>query len=133
MDFLPASATTSRRANPHHFTDGVWQAEVLPVAQPGGMRAARFVYAPGAHSHWHVHDGEHALVALDGRGLVGRWGEPRPTPVAPGDWVRVLPGEKHWHGATPDEMFVHLAITATGETIWHEHVTDEEYRGEAPH
>jgi hypothetical protein len=33
---------------------------------------------------------------------------------------------KHWHGATKDSWFVHLAITH-GESEWFEPVTDEEY------
>lgn len=35
-------------------------------------------------------------------------------------------GVKHWHGATKDSWFSHLAIT-TGESEWLEPVTDEEY------
>jgi hypothetical protein len=37
------------------------------------------------------------------------------------------PGEKHWHGASPDNVFVHLAITAKGGTHWDEPVTDTEF------
>ncbi|MDQ0243280.1 quercetin dioxygenase-like cupin family protein [Bacillus fengqiuensis] len=33
---------------------------------------------------------------------------------------------KHWHGATKDSWFVHLAIT-TGQTNWLEPVDDEWY------
>jgi hypothetical protein len=37
----------------------------------------------------------------------------------------------HWHGAAPDRLFSHLAMSETAEhgqgTDWGEHVTDAEY------
>lgn len=48
----------------------------------------------------------------------------------PGDVVHIAPGVKHWHGATKDEWFAHLAIEIPGEdssTEWLEPVSDEEY------
>jgi hypothetical protein len=41
-----------------------------------------------------------------GRGVVIRWGEENGTAVGSGDWVHVEPGEQHWHGALPDDVFV---------------------------
>lgn len=35
-------------------------------------------------------------------------------------------GVKHWHGATKDSWFSHLAIT-TGESEWLEPVEDDAY------
>ncbi len=42
-----------------------------------------------------------------------------------------LPGEKHWHGATPRTAMTHLAIQEQlgGRTVeWMEKVSDEQYR-----
>jgi quercetin dioxygenase-like cupin family protein len=52
--------------------------------------------------------------------------------LKPGDTIYTAPGVEHWHGASPDSFMVHLAIweAAAGEepeTVWGEHVTDEEY------
>jgi quercetin dioxygenase-like cupin family protein len=37
----------------------------------------------------------------------------------------------HWHGASPDRLFAHLALSEAGEqgqgTAWGEHVSDAEY------
>lgn len=49
------------------FTDGVWQEELLEAQMPKGLRAHRFFYAPGGHSHWHSHTGEQALYVVAGR------------------------------------------------------------------
>jgi quercetin dioxygenase-like cupin family protein len=47
-----------------------------------------------------------------------------------GDVVNVLPGIKHWHGASPHSRFAHYAIsinTEKGVIDWLEPVTDEKY------
>lgn len=108
------------------FSAGVFQAEILPARREDGMRASRFTYEPGARSDWHTHDGEQALYVVAGRGVLGREGE-QARYLEPGSWVHVEPGERHWHGAVPHNVFAHLAITATGGTNWFEAVSDETY------
>ena len=52
--------------------------------------------------------------------------------LAPGDWVHVSPGVAHWHGAVPDEVFTHLAVTASGPTRWLHAVDDDTYTASLP-
>lgn len=50
--------------------------------------------------------------------------------VAVGGLINILPGIKHWYGASPDAPMVHLAIninTDKGIVNWLEPVGDEEY------
>jgi quercetin dioxygenase-like cupin family protein len=114
-------------AGPDSFTGPVTRADVLPEARPSGLRGNVFSYAPGARSHWHVHEGEQALVVVSGEGLVFWEGADRPRTVRPGDWIHVTPGVPHWHGASPHSEFVHLAVTASGGTRWLDPVLDMEY------
>ncbi|GII59602.1 hypothetical protein Pth03_79910 [Planotetraspora thailandica] len=114
------------------FTAEVWEATILEPIEKDGMRAYRFTYDPGARSLWHVHEGEQAIFVLSGRGVMGLWGQTRGVEIGPGDWVHIEPGEKHWHGAVPDDTFVHIAVTASGKTEWFEAVSDEEYRAAFP-
>jgi quercetin dioxygenase-like cupin family protein len=47
-----------------------------------------------------------------------------------GDTVKILPDIEHWHGATPDGEFTHIAINTNsqkGIVQWLQRVTDEEY------
>jgi quercetin dioxygenase-like cupin family protein len=133
MRFARETDVTAAQADPAKFTDGVWRSEILPSrageGQEPGLQAHRFAYQPGARSAWHTHHGEQALHVVAGRGLVQRWGDAAATPIGPGDWVHVQPGEKHWHGAAPDDTLVQLAVTASGGTDWHEPVSDDDYRG----
>jgi quercetin dioxygenase-like cupin family protein len=55
--------------------------------------------------------------------------------VRPGDIVFFGPGEKHWHGASPNCAMSHIAIAEKqdGQAVtWLEHVTDEQYGEEEP-
>ena len=50
--------------------------------------------------------------------------------IWPGDVVTILPGEKHWHGATATSAMTHTAIQEqlNGKTAdWMEKVSDELY------
>ncbi len=118
-------------ADPDRFIGAVTRADVLERRRPGGLAGNVFSYRPGARSNWHVHEGEQALVVVDGEGLVQWEGLEAPRRVQVGDWVHVVPGVAHWHGATPDSAFTHLAITATGGTEWFGPVSADDYSGGA--
>jgi quercetin dioxygenase-like cupin family protein len=49
----------------------------------------------------------------------------------PGDTVNIPPDTMHWHGAAPDRLFSHLALSEAGEqgqgAAWGTHVSDAEY------
>jgi quercetin dioxygenase-like cupin family protein len=113
-------------ASSDSFTSGVVRESLLPAQLPGGLLVTRFVYPPGGHSHWHVHEGEQAILVEQGRMRVV-WRDGRGLVVETGDLVYLAPGEEHWHGATPDRALVHLAINASGATHWLGPVDDDAY------
>ncbi len=62
-------------------------------------------------------------------GMAGSEGQPVQV-LRPGDTVWFAPGERHWHGASPDCAMTHLAVqTSVGGKAadWMEHVSDEDY------
>ena len=88
-------------------------------------------FAPCARTAWHVHALGQSLHIVQGRALIQSRGGPV-VEVGPGQTVHTPPGEWHWHGATPDTVMTHLALSETPEdgtpaAEWGEHVTDEEY------
>jgi quercetin dioxygenase-like cupin family protein len=51
--------------------------------------------------------------------------------IRPGDVVWISPGEKHWHGATPNTAMTHIALheKLDGKVVdWLEPVTDQQYK-----
>jgi hypothetical protein len=74
--------------------------------------------------------GAEAPARAAGNGWVQREGGPVEE-IRPGDVVWFEPGEKHWHGASPNTAMTHIAIQEAldGKAVdWMEHVTDEQYQ-----
>lgn len=90
-------------------------------------------FEPGCRNHWHIHHakkgGGQILLCTYGSGWYQAWGKPAQA-LKEGDVVVIPAGVKHWHGASRDSWFVHLAVEAPGEdtsTEWLEPVSDTEY------
>src|SRR5208282_3551225 len=75
----------------------------------GALSAATVTFEPGARTAWHTHPLGQTLLVTAGLGRVQREGGPIEE-IRPGDIVWFEPGEKHWHGATPDCAMTHIAI-----------------------
>ncbi|RIV16832.1 cupin domain-containing protein [Klebsiella pneumoniae] len=98
-------------------------------AAPATVGGATVTFEPGARTAWHTHPLGQTLIVIAGVGLVQQW-EGEVQEIRPGDIVWIVPGVKHWHGATETTGMSHIAISETvdGETVeWLEHVTDEQY------
>ena len=90
---------------------------------------ARITFEPTARTNWHSHPKGQILIVTDGKGYIQKRGD-HIQPLFPGDIVKILKDEEHWHGATPDSIFTHIAIQVyeSGEdTSWLIRVKDEEY------
>jgi quercetin dioxygenase-like cupin family protein len=93
--------------------------------------AASVTFEPGARTAWHTHPLGQTLIVMSGLGLVQREGGPIEE-IRPGDVVWFTPGEKHWHGASPNTAMTHIAIQENldGKVVdWMEHVSDSQYAG----
>ncbi|WP_461215958.1 cupin domain-containing protein [Lacticaseibacillus sp. GG6-2] len=83
-------------------------------------------FEPGCRNNWHIHhDGFQLLLVTAGEGWYQEVGQPA-RKLHPGDVVVTHDGVKHWHGATKDSWFAHIAITA-GIPEWLEPVSDTHY------
>ena len=83
-------------------------------------------FEPGCHNHWHKHlNGYQILLATAGQGWYQEAGKPAQL-LNPGDVVVIHAGVKHWHGATKDSWFSHVAITK-GQSEWLEPVASSDY------
>lgn len=127
---VTASARPTKVAGAANFTGTVYQDEVLVGQAPSRMRATLVSFTPGARTAWHAHPVGQTLYVTAGVGRICFAGQD-PIVIQPGDTVMIPPNMRHWHGAAPDRLFTHLAMsehTDTGAgTDWFEHVSDSDY------
>ncbi len=130
MDVKKAGSHPPTEGSVDRFTGKVRLEPLFQASPPGRVQGARVTFEPGARTAWHSHPLGQTLIVVAGRGLVQSWGGPV-AEIQAGDVVSAPPGEKHWHGATPDSSMTHLAIQEAldGEAVhWMEKVSDEQYR-----
>lgn len=130
MQLNRSGSTPSQRGPADYFTGTVRIDPLFSPKEPARTSGASVTFEPGARSAWHTHPLGQTLIVTAGCGVVQCEGEPARL-IRPGDVVQCPPGEKHWHGATPNTAMTHIAIQEAldGKVVdWLEKVTDEEYQ-----
>jgi quercetin dioxygenase-like cupin family protein len=79
------------------------------VTESKELRMNNVNFGKGIRNKFHVHDVDQILIITAGTGYVATEKEKRLVTV--GDVVWIPAGEKHWHGATEDSEFSHIAVT----------------------
>ena len=80
----------------------------------GDLRVIMVNFSPGAVNVFHTHTFDQVLYVTEGRGIVATVNEE--VTVTPGTIIFIPAGESHWHGATKDSAFSHIAIMPPGDT-----------------
>ena len=113
----------------------IGQSYLNPLTKPGdSLFIANVTFEPGCRNNWHIHKaksgGGQMLICVGGHGWYQEVGKPAQY-LSEGDVVYIPANVKHWHGATKDGWFSHLAIEIPGvetSNVWCEPVSDEEYK-----
>lgn len=129
MKITRAGEAASRRMPADWFTGTVWQDPVIDAPAPARLRSARVTFEPGARTAWHTHPLGQTLYVVAGVGRFQTMGE-KIVEIRAGDVIWIPPGEKHWHGAAPTTMMVHIAMHEAengAHVTWMEHVSDADY------
>lgn len=90
---------------------------------------ANVTFEPGCRNNWHTHTGGQILIVVGGEGLYQERGQ-KARLIKTGDIIEIAPNIEHWHGATAQSWFSHLAVgcnSKTNENVWLEPVNDEDY------
>jgi quercetin dioxygenase-like cupin family protein len=125
------SGTRASAKGPEDYFTGTVRIDA-PFNGSGNLGGATVTFEPGARTAWHTHPLGQTLIVLSGLGLAQREGGTIEE-IRPGDIVWFEPGEKHWHGASPDCAMSHLAIAEMKDgsvVTWMEKVADEDYQGQ---
>jgi len=127
---ITRGGTRAVRPGPaENFTGGVQVEMLFEALDPAHASGGSVTFEPGARTAWHSHPRGQILIVTAGIGRVRLWGGPIEE-IRVGDVVRIPPGQKHWHGASPQASMTHLAITEhrDGTVVqWMEKVSDEQY------
>jgi quercetin dioxygenase-like cupin family protein/alkylhydroperoxidase/carboxymuconolactone decarboxylase family protein YurZ len=112
-----------------YFSGIAWLQMLVNANENHDISIANVAFEPGVRNNWHSHPGGQILICIKGKGYYQEKGKPIQM-LSPGDVVDILPNVVHWHGATPDGEFEHIAINPQvhkGAVVWLQPVTDEEY------
>ena len=135
MKLSRASETPSEAVNPNWYTGTVWTTALATGEAPHRPHVVLATFLPGACTAWHTHPFGQILIATSGTGRVQLAGEPAQV-LNPGDSATIAPGERHWHGAGPDQVFAHIPMQGATEggimADWSDPVTDGKYRQAEP-
>jgi quercetin dioxygenase-like cupin family protein len=130
MEIKRIGSQVSTKGPADWFTGTVRIDPLFQANAPARASGASVTFEPDARTAWHTHPLGQILIVTAGCGWVQREGGPIEE-IHPGDVIRFLPGEKHWHGATPTTAMTHIAIQEAldGKVVdWMEKVSDEQYR-----
>lgn len=136
---IRANERKTRQGAADSFVGTVLQDPVFAPDSGSGTRVTRVTFTPGARTNWHAHASGQVLYVVSGVGRYQLDGEPVQE-IKPGDTVVIPPNARHWHGAAPDNMMVHLAYSnlmldlASSQSVpdltathWSEPVSDKDY------
>jgi quercetin dioxygenase-like cupin family protein len=130
MEITRVGSQSSGKGPSDWFTGTVRIDSMFQRNEPARVGGAIVTFEPGARTAWHTHPLGQTLIVTSGCGWVQREGGPIEE-IHPGDLVWFEPGEKHWHGATPQTAMTHVAIAEAldGKAVdWMEKVTNEQYK-----
>lgn len=130
MEIKRVGSQASGKGPADWFTGTVRMDPLFTAPDPALVAGASVTFEPGARTAWHTHPLGQTLIVTAGCGWAQREGGPVEE-IRPGDVVSFAPGEKHWHGATPDTAMSHIAIheKRDGKFVeWMEQVSEGQYR-----
>ncbi|MFX1326681.1 MAG: cupin domain-containing protein [Promethearchaeota archaeon] len=112
-----------------HFTGMAWLSMLVEDDRIFNCPIGNVSFEPSARTNWHIHQGGQILLVTAGKGYYQEKGK-KVQVIHKGDVVKIPSGVNHWHGASPDEWLVHIAVmpnSQKGPVEWLEPVTNEEY------
>ena len=106
---------------------------MLAKVEDANLSLCNVTFEPGCRNNWHIHHaskgGGQILICIAGEGWYQEEGK-EAINLTPGKVITIPANTKHWHGATKDSWFSHIAVEVPGEdtsTQWCEPVTDDIY------
>lgn len=128
MLVFPLADHAAQPVDPANFTGPGTLVRMDGVCEHPAVNAYRVRFDARTRTAWHTHSGTQLLLVVEGTCRFQKDGEPV-REVGTGGIVSIAPGERHWHGATPDAPMTHVALNIDAATTWLEKVSDADYEG----
>ncbi|MDQ1139164.1 cupin domain-containing protein [Pedobacter agri] len=112
-----------------YFTGKAFLKTLVAADEITNCNISEVVFEQGCRNNWHTHPSNQILIVKEGTCWYQEEGKSIQK-FSAGEAINILPGIKHWHGASPDAPMVHFAIninTENGMVNWLEPVTDAQY------
>ncbi|WP_458746981.1 cupin domain-containing protein [Candidatus Nitrosocosmicus sp. T] len=115
--------SNEKKVNPYYFDGDVIIREIYNESNSNDQEVYFVEFARGALTTIHYHETEQFLVPLYGNGIIGEIGINKSNPLldftfesltikslSVGEIVSIKPDILHFHGASPDQNFSHVAF-----------------------
>lgn len=90
----------------NYFTGKAWLKSFVTPDEITNCMVSDVLFEPGTRNNWHTHPSNQILIVKEGICLYQEEGqEVKQFPV--GSVINILPGIKHWHGASPEQQMIH--------------------------
>mgnify|MGYP001827463651 CR=1 FL=1 len=111
-----------------NFSGTAWFSPLIRADTVNTNGVGVVTFEPGARTNWHMHPAGQIILVTDGTGYYQEKGTSKRI-LRKGDAVKCPANVIHWHGASPNDSFIQVAITGrqNGPTVWGIPVTDKEY------
>jgi len=115
MKVLKPDEIPAEPANSPLFTGGpVTRQPLLTAEMNNNFNLGVVNFSAGARNKMHTHSSDQVLFVTAGKGIIAT--KTHQEIITVGDVVHIPAEEQHWHGATRDSSFSHIALTAKGST-----------------
>jgi 4-carboxymuconolactone decarboxylase len=111
------------------FVGKAYLTPLISKDKNNGFAMGNVTFEPGSRTNWHTHPKGQVLIVTGGNGLYQEEGK-QAQALKKGDVVNIPEDVKHWHGASANSQFVHIAVTNyknDKNVDWLEPVSEEDY------
>ena len=108
MKVVKVSQVPAEAAGGRLFTGPVTRQTLITGEQSKQFIINQINFAKGVRNKFHTHTNDQVLIVTAGKGIIAT--EQTKQVIEVGDIVHIPAGVKHWHGATEDSDFSHIAV-----------------------
>ena len=114
MKIIRANQQGLQKQTTNFFTGEVLRGPLVPEGESKDFIVGCVGFSKGVRNKFHTHTCDQLLIVTAGEGIVAT--EDEQWTVSVGDVVMIPAGLNHWHGATSESDFTHIAIVTSGST-----------------